>query len=800
MMDFSAGAPFELLLTVAAGALFVLQLLDLDAEYWTPFIRHKRRGIWFIHNDEKLIVPDARYYYGRRRLGFGAEDFDPPNSAVFGPTSHLLMALGFRLFGLNNVGLRIFFLPVATATDLLFALAIYRVAPGIIGFSFGLGSLMCASRFLFSRHAIVEHFFHLVIAATLVSYVTNPAFVAGHLWAFAVAASATLLFKPNFPPYLLAFVFVIGVVERAGWREWTLVAGAALLTLAACEGLVMLFLRRHGIARWRYVINLSFLKEFSGRTKTPIATNITPSGRAVFADVFAMLAEWYLVPEGWGDTSAWLRVLLRGLGTVWLLVLVALGATGRLPGAAWVAALFVVVYLVLAMPLLFYLKRALVLFPFFVFLLAAATDRLLSSLHLSASLGAPWGIAALGAIGVFYLVAQARTLAFSPSFRTTGVKRASLALAADIPSGSEVFAQAQGSRFFWMAPSVRFFASDDNLRTNQLTYDWACERRGRYLLLSILGGPGRPIGGNRNEVDRPTPGAPVPVVSFESVYSTTFADSDNQDSYVLALLRWEEEFAPLGTNPEPDRRTRYLIEQLNAFVRTWDFFRAVGFRLTLLEPTPADFDRLARFLDRLDSKVRDDVAAIASFFAGAPAAELDLTVFGEELLFAACTRGADAARLEHLVAEGDYKVQNPARFVDRAQLRWDADPVAAAAWYERLASWYLDRHRAIGITRQSHPYAPDVLQNLTLCYNAASRLQSVGRHAEARRLFAVLESLGYHLWGVYFHLGEIAIAGGDAAEAVECFGRCLQKHPGNVKARRHLGRLKRSTSARDAEA
>jgi hypothetical protein len=796
MTDAILWLPSELLLVVSSGVLLLLQLLDLRAEYWTPFVRHKRRGIWFIHNDEKLVVPDARYYFGRKRMGLGAEDFEPPNSATFGPTSHLLMALGFRLFGLNNVGLRILFVPMATAADLLFALAILAAAPGTVGLFFALCSLLCVSRFLCSRHAIVEHVFHLVLAITLYAYVTNPAMVAGHLWVFGAAAAATLLFKPNFPPYLLAFVLLIGVTERVGLWEWVRLAGAAGVTLAACEGLVVLLLRRHGIARWRYFVNLSFVREFSGKAKTPIATSVKPSGWAVFRDALPMLAEWFLIPEGWDDAPAWVRALLLTLAAGWVTALVALGATGRLSPSVWAVAGFVALYLALAVPLFFYLKRAMVLFPLLLLLFAVATDRCLAALPPSASLASPWGVCALTALGVLYFAAQVRVLAFSPSFRATGVEKVSLALAADIPKGSEVFAQAQGGRFFWMAPSVRFFASDDNLRTNQLTYDWACERRGRYLLLSVLGGPGKPTGGNRNEIDRPTPNAPRPVVSFESAYSTTFADSDNQDGYVLARLRWEEDFAPLGTDPEPDRRTRYLIEQLNAFVRTWDFFRAVGFRLTLLEPAPADFRRLMRFLDQLDSKIRDDVSAIASFFAANEAGGLDLTGFGEELLFAACTSESDAARLEQLVTEGTCEVQNPARFVDRAQRLWDADPLAAAVWFERLASWYLNKHREMGITKRSHPYDPLVLQNLTLPYNAASRLQNLGHRAEARRLFAVLESLGYHQWGVYFHLGEIALAAGDAAEAAEHFRKCLDKHPRHVKARRYLARLKRSAASR----
>ncbi|MEQ8192438.1 MAG: hypothetical protein ABRQ39_31015, partial [Candidatus Eremiobacterota bacterium] len=114
-----------------------LQLLDSRAEY--PFFLERHIERWYIHHDEKLIIPDARYFYLVGSEDININDYKPyPVSAAFGIAGPALTALGFNLFGMNNTGLRFFFIIISGITSCFCILSILKVAPGRVGFFFSI--------------------------------------------------------------------------------------------------------------------------------------------------------------------------------------------------------------------------------------------------------------------------------------------------------------------------------------------------------------------------------------------------------------------------------------------------------------------------------------------------------------------------------------------------------------------------------------------------------------------------------------------------------------------------------------
>jgi tetratricopeptide (TPR) repeat protein len=71
-------------------------------------------------------------------------------------------------------------------------------------------------------------------------------------------------------------------------------------------------------------------------------------------------------------------------------------------------------------------------------------------------------------------------------------------------------------------------------------------------------------------------------------------------------------------------------------------------------------------------------------------------------------------------------------------------------------------------------------------YQKASHLKNKGRLSVSKRLFELLEEKKYHLWGVYFHFGEMCLMEGEPERAEDFFKKCLTHNPYHKKAGSYL--------------
>jgi hypothetical protein len=515
--------PETIVLTVLGVVVCLAQMIDLEAYYWTPFAEPARFGLWHFKQDEGLIVHDARLYAGHGAPGARFDDFEPPNSAVFGVGSHLLAAAGMRLLGPNRTGLRWTALLAATAAQVLLSFIVLRTAPGVIGFALAVALLLDYAALSLARLAIVEHYLHAMVLGILAFYVAAPGPFIAHLRLLAVLSSALVLFKPNFPWFAYLVLVSTVAAERLGWSVFGAVTGWFLAGTVAFELLQVAFLGRHGVARRRYGVIETAIREFSGIQKTPVRTTFFPAGLDIAGDFATMAVEHWAAPFGLGlaATAAFRRglgVLLAGGGVAvcWMAV------TGD--GPAYVVAMVLTLAGTLAAcaPFAFSFKRA--LFPLHVLtlVLAALGARALTVRTLGG--GGQWVVA--GVIAAAWAWRQASFMKRAPRVRRAAAPSEARSLEAAVPPASTVYAHCYASRCFWPCRGIRFISADDNARTNQDTIDLAVAERGEFVLLSSRGGPVTRVG---LEGDAE--------LGLVGRYRSTEPESDEDDIYLLMAVR-----------------------------------------------------------------------------------------------------------------------------------------------------------------------------------------------------------------------------------------------------------------------
>jgi hypothetical protein len=493
---------------------YLFMLYEITLEYWTPFALPGRIGLWHIHHDEKLIVPDAKcFLFGNHTF----RDYEPPNSAVFGLGSHLIAALGLRIFGLNNLGLRFFPVLVSASVNLLFILIASNMSPGILGFSVGCFWLVSYSNFTFSRHGIVEHYLHAIILFLLYFYIISPAWFIAHIEFFSLLAALSIWFKPNFALYCYLFLFSICLLEGLGISGLVRMTSWYLFALILLEGAQALLMQRWGLLIWRYSIIKTAVKEFSGKALTPIKTSFHPVGLRVFPEFLLMLAEWHVCPKGLAKFyNATLRKMLYGVLIVFGAV-VAQGTLRRgLPREAGAIALTVFLLLLSCAPFNFSLKRALLPISLASLLMVAV----LNSFFPKAMI--PWFALILWILLLLRAGSEIAILFRQKRIRSSGVSLNSKALDEVISPGERLCAHSYAARFFWQAKKPRFLSSDDNAGTNQDIVNRALAGEAGHALLSERGGVVRGRGATNGKE-----------LAFVAEYKTGEVDSDEADSYLL---------------------------------------------------------------------------------------------------------------------------------------------------------------------------------------------------------------------------------------------------------------------------
>jgi hypothetical protein len=472
-------------------ALFaLLEFVDLDAEY-------DSMG-WTIQHDEKLVVPDARsLYLGRDQK---LSDYREPASAGFGILGPYLTSLGFRLFGLNNYGLRFVCTVISVASMSLLALSLLRLYPSWLGVLFCVVNLINYRYFVTAHYALIEDILIFSLCGLAWGYLTRPKTVLAMLNPLAFFGGVLFLFKQVFPFYWLSLLGCITLSERVSRRRvvkfvsWSL-AGVIVfgsLQLFVLHQMGMLSVFTHNISR--------AVQVFAGGSTDGVSLQVYPEAPGLVGIVpryVQQLVSWYqpvyIHPHhwfGWEPISHWqystAMLLFFGLmgATVWLL------RKKRLSNRTMALGMFLVVMLVVLSPMFFYVKRALPLFPItFLFLASLLGDMLNGSpgtrTAKALTRAALWCTICFV---IYYVIWQgAYVLVKGPALRSHGVEWNSRALEELVPEKTAVYMHCYGLRFFWQARR-RIISGDDQLMNNEMILAKALREKARFVLLSDRGG------------------------------------------------------------------------------------------------------------------------------------------------------------------------------------------------------------------------------------------------------------------------------------------------------------------------
>jgi hypothetical protein len=515
---------------------------------------------WCIHNDEKLIIPDTRYNFLKGNKQINILDYKPyPISSSFGIAGPMIATLGFKMFGMNNVGLRFFSLIIASISTALFILLLLQLAPGIIGLFFGILYVFNYNNFILQRHAILENFLTFILLTILWLYVTKPNFLLNNLFKISFSSGICVWFKPNFVVYVYLLLFLIAIIEFKEIKrsiKFILFSFAIILLFELIQDI---FLFKMGIVQYRYYNLFAALSAHAGvHTElfdgTKLLQYFTPMGLMIFVYFPVLLFEWYTTefvifsnPYSVIITTSFLFVLM-------LICSIILGIRRSISRQAYVIALFITCCLLVSAFFFCYPKRLISFFPITVILIAYFNFRIFG--FLARKTPDLYRIIKIFSviIALVYFMLQSATIIGMSTRKTCLVEENSIALDNDLPKGCAIYANCPAYRFFWQVKDQRLFSGDDQILSNFRLFYWAVKDRARYILVTENSGYadmaflewfnsrigksneflGRPIAHTAEDrIILETIDRQVKTVRVLKVYSTTAVESDAFQRYFL---------------------------------------------------------------------------------------------------------------------------------------------------------------------------------------------------------------------------------------------------------------------------
>jgi len=515
-------------------ALFaLLEFGDLNAEY-------DSMG-WTVQHDEKLVVPDARSLYlgGEQKLS----DYREPASAGFGILGPCLTSLGFRLFGLNNYGLRFVCTTMSVASMALLVFSLLRLHPSWLGVLFCAVNLVNYRYFIMAHYSLIEDILILSLCGIAWLYLCRPKTLLAILNPLAFFGGVLFLFKQMFPVYWLAFLGCIALSERVSLRRFVRFVAWSFAGLIVFGSLQLVVLHNLGMLSL-YTNNISrALHVLAGGSTEGVSLQVYPEAPGIggivphfvhfltlwYQPVYAHPNTWF----GWEQISIWQAnwTMLQFLGLLgigfWL------SRRKKLSRRTIALGMFLLGMLVVLSQTFFYIKRALPLFPItFLFLTSLLGDMLHGStgtrMAKALTRGALWCTIFFV---IYYVIWQgAYVLAKGSAIRSHGVERNSRDLEELVSENDAVFMHCYGLRFFWQTRR-RIISGDDQLMNNEIILAKALRERARFVLLSDRGGT---IGQGE------CPDCPPWQVRKRHLYFSDITDSGYPMVYVLYDLAYGE--------------------------------------------------------------------------------------------------------------------------------------------------------------------------------------------------------------------------------------------------------------------
>jgi hypothetical protein len=455
------------------AAITALHVWAARYELPAPFFVAGKYDIWCIHHDEKLVVPDARWLHLRTDGLAQLEDYQPwPVMAAFGLAGPFLPSIGFRLFGLSNLGLRLPALVTGFSINLCaLGLAFSMFEPGVA--LLASVAVMCNYNFFILRHHfILENIGTAAVLAVLWWFSASPEGLTGHLFLTAFISGVLFWVKPNFPLTIWMLLACLGIARHSGMQGLLDVCGGALLGTLVLEGAQIAILARMGIARWRLKNLADTIKVHLGRDHGYLQKHFTPGGWKVFVRFPVLLIDW-IAGTALRKVLPTKPVNLAAAATFYGLVL----AGTRLGELFWGIGLFLFLQLALATPFFYYPKRVSLLF----------IPALFSAFAGVAALTGPWPVWMGDVLALAYLGFQVALSFGLVRRKSSEVEQRSIEVGRLVPPGSTIHMHCYPYRFTWQLSERRLISADDQVLTSSMVVERAVPGQDVYLMLTDPG-------------------------------------------------------------------------------------------------------------------------------------------------------------------------------------------------------------------------------------------------------------------------------------------------------------------------
>lgn len=488
---------------------------ELTSDY---FIKTRHTGEdWYIHHDEKIALSDGRYLYLRKiQPDLDIWDFLPqPPAVAFGILPPIVMCLGFKLFGFNNVGLRLINLLITAMTNIMIVITVFNILTPLLAFITCCLLLLNWNYFILTRHFVLENILTLYFTALIFLFFCHPQHFASDLLIISFLASSVILTKINFPVYVFALLIPLSVSSQGISGFVTALVGF-LVGTAFFEMIQIFLLSRYGLAKCRYSNLFIALKVHSGRQKS-MGVRLKPLGLKTFYSTINLFLEWFGLKKGIIKIEERMNAVYAIIVISILLSLLLLSY--KTNTGAEVLYLFIILYVLSLCPMHFYLKRLVSIFPLIIVAIAMSIQGLQITIPPEGYKGLD--IFLIG-VTVVIICTQLVNAYKMYSKRSQTIHEFSNNLEGLIPDRQVIYSHCYGFRFLWMVKKHRFRFADDNTMNNQEIIDWAIREQGSYVIITS--------GGSKiNEHS-------LPLIKPIMIYSTTASDSDIPEGLVLCKI------------------------------------------------------------------------------------------------------------------------------------------------------------------------------------------------------------------------------------------------------------------------
>jgi hypothetical protein len=477
---------------------FIIQLVDLNADYDSMN--------WTIQHDEKLTVPDARAFYmgGDQSIN----DYNYPFSAMFGVAGAKLHELGFRIFGLNNYGLRFFYVVLTAIGTLLLCLIIVQLVPSWAGVALVMFQLFNYKYFILTRYAILENILCAFLFLILFMHIAYRTYLLKRIIAFSFAAGAAVFIKPLFPFYVFMLILSIIVTENIYDSHKILKIVRSCLSFAAglilFGGIQLIILAAIGISNQYFSNILRAYYQVSGQELfvRQVGTYFTypPTGlKMVVPVLYEHITSWYVEDKQYIDNIGfnvnWISVDSIHICIICAVIIIALLAflimRKRASKPTMAIGLFLLANIIFAAYTHFYIKRAVPFIPIaFLFIISLIRDWLrgIGTVKLRAAIGTLLMCSIVfmlcaRIVGQYYFLAD-----LADPLRSFSSAQNARELDAIVPEGQSVYMHCYAFRFLWQSHR-RLISGDDHIVINQVMLDKAVGEHGKYIVLTDRGGP-----------------------------------------------------------------------------------------------------------------------------------------------------------------------------------------------------------------------------------------------------------------------------------------------------------------------